>query len=166
MRSILFYLLAAVVLAGALNVLVQKRALYAALSLAVCLTGLAGVYFLLGAAFLGWIQLMVYAGAVMVLFVLTVMLVGPYSASAYRADRWAWRVQSVLLGLGLLVLTAYAAVSRFPAAAGSSADVDARAVGQLLFSRFLFPFELVSVLVLIALVGAVVLSRKRLPDDE
>ncbi|MBP7867854.1 MAG: NADH-quinone oxidoreductase subunit J [Acidobacteria bacterium] len=168
MSRTLFYLFAAVSLCGAVNVLLQKRTLNAALSLVVCLAGIAGVYFTLGAPLIGWIQFIVYAGAVMVLFVITIMLVGPYTASGERSDRLAWRIQSALLGCGVLVLVLFATArftTRPEALAATPPPGGVAPVGTLLFTRYLLPFELITVLVMIALVAAVVLARKKRPED-
>ncbi|NWG11905.1 MAG: NADH-quinone oxidoreductase subunit J [Acidobacteria bacterium] len=163
----LFYLFAVVAMAAAVNVLLQRRVFYSALSLIVCLTSVAGVYMLLQSPFIATVQVIVYAGAIMVLFLFVIMLLDPFSAEAARDKRRYLNYVAVLLGLAILIflyplLNAYelAHVPRLlDSAAGGVGSV--RRLAAVLFDEYLLPFELTSVLILVAIVGAVVLARRQ-----
>ena len=163
MIQILFFFFAAVAAGAAINVLVQKHVLYSALSLILMLTAMSVLFILLGAEFLAVIQIIVYAGAIMVLFIFVIMLLN-LPADEEGADRLRWlKFAGIPLGLFFLFLvtatlwnveTGTSAQSRF---IGST-----QAIGQTLFTEYLLPFEATSLLILIALVGAVVFAKKDL----
>jgi NADH-quinone oxidoreductase subunit J len=158
---ILFLAFGAVCVAGAVNLLAQKHPINSALSLIAVMAALAGEYLLLGAEFVAAVQVIVYAGAVMVLFVFVIMLLNAGEEEGTKGSRVA-----VMLGVpGMLtgaVLVAWVverhsgtesvAIGALP---GAPADL-----AQLLFHDFLLPFEVTSVLILIAIMGAVVLASK------
>jgi NADH-quinone oxidoreductase subunit J len=161
--AILFYSFAGLALAAAVGVVAQKDAILSALSLIVTLCSLAVIFGLLGSPFIAALQVIVYAGAIMVLFLFVLMLL-----NVPRREEGEGR-QSVLKGvaslLGVLFLVQVGAVvatqGRAPAPAGYEATT--QSVAQLLFStRFLYVFEATSVLILAALVGAVALAKKEL----
>ena len=170
MHLVLFFIFGAVCVGAAINLLVQKHPINSALSLIVVMGSLALLYLLLGAEFVAAIQVIVYAGAVMVLFVFTIMLL---NAGEEEVLPHSSRV-AVLLGVpGLIVGTAIViwVVSRragFDAIAiggpsvlnGTEGFGNPRAVAQLLFRDYLLPFEVTSILILIAILGAVVLARR------
>ncbi|HVP44909.1 MAG TPA: NADH-quinone oxidoreductase subunit J [Terriglobales bacterium] len=162
-HPVLFFVFAAVAVAGAINLLAQKHPINSALSLIVVMGALAVLYLLLGAEFVAAIQVIVYAGAVMVLFVFVIMLL---NAGEEEHDGAASRVAkifgypAVALGGGALI---YALATR--GAPGMQVEIGrflggTRQVGRLLFRDFLLPFEVTSVLILIAIMGAVVLGRR------
>src|SRR5246127_2070372 len=161
MHLILFIIFAAVCVAGALNLLIQRHPINSALSLIVVMGSLAVLYLLLGAEFLAAIQLIVYAGAIMVLFVFTIMLLNAGEEERTRGSRVA-----ILLGVpGMLIGgTLLAWVLLFHSGTGSAPVGallgDPKTIGQLLFHEFLLPFEITSILILIAIMGAVVLASK------
>ncbi len=158
----MFFIFAAACLAGALNLLLQKHPINSALSLIVVMGALAALYLLLGAEFVAVIQIIVYAGAIMVLFVFVIMLLNAGEEEVTRGSKVAKVLgyPALMLIAGLLV---YSLTHRFgqgaqlPAGAflGSTQDI-----GKLLFTDFALPFEITSVLILIAIMGAVVLSRR------
>lgn len=166
MYLVLFYICAAIAAVAALNVILQRRTMHAALSLVVCLAALAGIYFLLGAQFIGMIQLIIYAGAIMVLFLIVIMLLDPYHEVFLRTENTLWTVMAVALGGGLFTLLAVA-IGRFrppaapPGQAGPAAELNTEALATVLFQKYLLPFEAISILILVAVIGAVVLAKKR-----
>jgi len=165
MDVILFLIFAIIAVVCGINVVVQTHPISSAISLIGVMASLAVLYLLLGAEFLAAAQVIVYAGAVMVLFVFVIMLLN--AGSEVRRGR-SWMAQ--LLGLPLvfafLGLMAYFVQQLFPGAAtvhfGGFQHGTALDVGRALFTTYLLPFEVVSVLILIAILGAVVLARKEL----
>ena len=163
MIQILFFFFAAIAVGAALNVLVQKHVLYSALSLILMLTAVSVLFILLQADFLAVINVIVYAGAIMVLFVFVIMLLN-LPEDEDGADRLRWlKFIGIPLGLFFLVLVVTtlwnleANRGTQPQLVGSPA-----AIGQSLFTDFLLPFEVTSLLILIALMGAVVFAKRDL----
>jgi NADH-quinone oxidoreductase subunit J len=159
----LFLIFGALALGAALNLLIQRHPIDSALSLIVVMGSLAVEYMLLGAEFVAAIQVIVYAGAIMVLFIFVIMLL---NAGVEERTPKASRV-AYLFGLPGVVLvgviTAWVLITHDPASNkvivgelyGSGHDI-----GRLIFRPYLLPFEITSVLVLIAIMGAVVLARR------
>ncbi len=161
--TVLFFIFAIAAAAGAINLLAQKHPINSALSLIVVMGSLAALYLLLGAEFVAVIQVIVYAGAVMVLFVFVIMLL---NAGAEDVEGRGSRVAR-LFGYPAVILMA--ALLGYVLVARSAPDGNVRVgrflgttqdVGRLLFRDFLLPFEVTSVLILIAIMGAVVLARR------
>ena len=162
LHIILFLIFAAMALGGAISVLAQKRPIGSALSLIVVMGALAGLYLLLGAEFVAVIQVIIYAGAIMVLFVFVIMLVDAEGSETARTSRVALAVGLPSIVLGVLT-GAWIALKSFPADAKLSIGElhgTASNLGRLLFGEYLLPFEFTSALILIAIMGAVVLARK------
>jgi NADH-quinone oxidoreductase subunit J len=160
---LLFFIFAALAVAGALNLLIQKHPIASALSLIVVMGSLAGEYMLLGAEFVAVIQVIVYAGAIMVLFVFVIMLLNAgVEEHEARGSRVAWMFGfPAMLSLGILL----AWVLLRHDTAGAPVPVgamygSARLIAEQLFKPYLLPFEVTSVLILIAIMGAVVLARR------
>ncbi len=169
MHLILFIVFAAFCLAGAINLLLQTHPINSALSLIVVMTSLAVLYLLLGAEFLAAAQVIVYAGAIMVLFTFVVMLL-----NAGREERTLGSKAATVVGFpAVAALLAVAATVVLHTQAGSVAFGDnlSSQPGQtnldqlstVLFTNLLLPFEVTSVLILIAILGAVALAR---PHDQ
>ena len=163
MIQILFFFFAAIAVGAAINVLVQKHVLYSALSLILMLTAVSVLFILLQADFLAVINVIVYAGAIMVLFVFVIMLLN-LPEDEDGADRLRWlKFIGIPLGLFFLVLVVTtlwnlkASPGTQPQLVGSPA-----AIGQSLFTDFVLPFEVTSLLILIALMGAVVFAKRDL----
>ena len=162
MTEVLFLLFAAIALGAAINVLAQKHVLYSSLSLIVLLTAMSGLFILLQAEFLAVINVIVYAGAIMVLFVFVIMLLN-LPADEDGEDRLRWlKLVGIPMGLFLLFMVIRTvwdvnAVPGAPELAGTP-----QAVGASLFTDYVLPFELTSLLILIALMGAVVFAKKDL----
>jgi NADH-quinone oxidoreductase subunit J len=162
-HQVLFIIFGLICVAGAVNLLVQRHPINSALSLVVVMASLALIYLLLGAEFVAAIQVIVYAGAIMVLFVFVIMLL---NAGAEERSRGSYL--GLLLGVpGVIVLGCLVAWTMFShnqqlgGVRISPADFGATSpIGHLLFRDFLLPFEVTSVLILIAIMGAVVLGRR------
>jgi NADH-quinone oxidoreductase subunit J len=158
----LFLIFAAICAAGAVNLLVQNHPINSALSLIVVMASLALLYLLLGAEFVAVVQIIIYAGAIMVLFVFTIMLLNAGVEERSRGSRVAlmFGVPGLLIFAAIIgwVMTRHNAVNSELAIGQMYGS--AKAIGRLLFKDFLLPFEVTSVLVLIAIMGAVVLARR------
>ena len=163
MIEILFFFFAAVAIGAAINVLVQKHVLYSALSLILMLTSVSVLFILLRADFLAVIQVIVYAGAIMVLFTFVIMLLN-LPVDEDGADRLRWlKLLGIPLGLFFLFLVVATLWNVEPARTGSTLLTGSpQAIGHSLFTDYLLPFEATSLLILIALVGAVVFAKKDL----
>ena len=160
-QLLVFLLLAAMAIAGAVNLILQRHPIHSALSLIVVMGALAGLYLLLEAEFVAAIQIIVYAGAIMVLFVFVIMLLNAGVEERTSASRMA-AYAGVPLGAALLIVLAIrvtrASVSMTPQPTAERATHD---LAMLLFRNYVFPFELTSVLILIALLCAMVLAKRR-----
>jgi NADH-quinone oxidoreductase subunit J len=165
MEIALFSALATVAAVSGLLVIIQRHALYSALFLIINMGALAGLYVLLHAHFVWAVQILVYAGAIMVLFLFVIMLLNLPREEVVWAPH---DLRRVLLGaaLALLLLVELVLVVGLrgaPAAPTASPEFGTTAtVGRLLFTRFLVPFEITSVILLVAIVGAIVLAKKHL----
>ena len=166
MHEILFYIFAGIAIIGALNVIIQKKTMYAALSLVVTFAALALIYFLIGAQFIGLLQLIVYAGAIMVLFLIVILLLDPFTEVHLRNQSLAWAGMAIALGAALAGVLYFAFVQgATPAAPQPTTPLDAsghtQSLADVLFKQYLLPFEVISILILVAILGAVVLAKKR-----
>lgn len=161
MHLILFLIFAGCCLAGAINLLVQSHPINSALSLVVVMTSLAVLYLLLGAEFLAAAQIIVYSGAVMVLFVFVVMLLNAGREERTRGSRAARTVgvPAVVVLLGILVITILH-IQGLGSAALRQGLTPTEDLSRVLFHELLLPFEVTSVLILIAILGAVALARQ------
>ncbi len=167
METVLFYLFGGIALLAAINMVAQKRVVYSAISLIICLCAVAALYLLLEAPFIAAVQVIVYAGAIMVLFLFVIMLLDPFSAAVLRDKKKSLIYTGGLLGvfsLGLLIPRIW---SYKPSLTPRNPEVieggigSVRSVGQMLFSEYLLPFELTSILILVAIIGVVVLAKRR-----
>ena len=158
---VLFLVFGAICVAGAINLLAQKHPISSALSLVVVMASLAVEYLLLGAEFVAAVQVIVYAGAVMVLFVFVIMLLNAGEEERTGGSRIALMlgVPGVLAG-GLLVAWVLIRHSGESTIALGALPGSPKTIGRLLFHEFLLPFEVTSILVLIAIMGAVVLANR------
>lgn len=158
---ILFLAFGAVAVGGAVNLLVQRHPINSALSLIAVMAALAGEYLLLGAEFVAALQVIVYAGAIMVLFVFVIMLLNAGEEERTSGSRVAliFGVPGMLLG-SLLVAWVVLRHSGTEAVAIGALPGPPKTIGQMLFHEFLLPFEVTSILILIAIMGAVVLASR------
>jgi NADH-quinone oxidoreductase subunit J len=163
----LFLVFGAVCLAGAINLLVQRHPINSALSLVAVMAALAGEYLLLGAEFVGAVQVIVYAGAIMVLFVFVIMLLNAGEEERTRGSHIALLigVPGMLTG-GLLIAWVLLHHSGTETVGLGALPGPPKALAQLLFHDFLLPFEVTSILILIAILGSVVLAAKPEPSQE
>jgi NADH-quinone oxidoreductase subunit J len=163
MIEVIFFLFAALAVGAAINVLIQKHVLYSALSLIVLLVSMSGLFILLEADFLAVINVIVYAGAIMVLFVFVIMLLN-LPADEDGADRLRWlKFLGIPMALFLLfmILATLWNVGGETLVERQTAGTP-EAIGRSLFTDYLLPFEVTSLLILIALMGAVVFAKKEL----
>jgi len=162
-HEVLFIIFAVICVAGAINLLVQRHPINSALSLVVVMASLALIYLLLGAEFVAAIQVIVYAGAIMVLFVFVIMLLNAGSEERTRGSHIALfvGVPGVVVLAGTVAWLLIHSSGQLGSVQISSSDFgNTQAIAHLLFRDFLLPFEITSVLILIAIMGAVVLGRK------
>src|SRR5512142_1353427 len=164
LHYLLFFIFAALAVGGAINLLAQRHPISSALSLIVVMASLAVEYMLLGAEFVAAIQVIVYAGAVMVLFIFVIMLLNAGEEERTQRSKMARQAGAplALILLSLLTTVIYRQLPRNSMAQFGDFAGQTAPIGRLLFREFLLPFEVVSVLILIAIVGAVVLARKEL----
>jgi len=157
----LFSIFGLICVAGAVNLLVQRHPINSALSLVVVMGSLAGEYLLLGAEFVAAIQVIVYAGAIMVLFIFVIMLLNAGEEERTKGSRVAMLigVPGMLIG-SVLVAWVLTERSPTPAVAAGALPGPPKTIGWLLFHDYLLPFEITSVLVLVAIMGAVVLAAR------
>ena len=162
-QLIFFLILALIAISAAIGMLVSQNAVYSALFLILNLATVAIFYLLLGAPFIAMAQVTVYAGAIMVLFLFVIMLLGAEKLRQKTSLSWQQPLAILLAGL-LLVESVYIVFSRrniFPQAGSVSVSFGSPAqVGELLFNQYLLPFEVTSVLLLVAMIGAIVLTRR------
>ena len=162
-HQVLFIVFGLICVAGAINLLVQRHPINSALSLVVVMASLALIYLLLGAEFVAAIQVIVYAGAIMVLFVFVIMLLNAGAEERTRGSGIALfvGVPGVLVLAGMVAWLLVNSSTRLGGVnIGASDFGETHAIARLLFRDFLLPFEITSVLILIAIMGAVVLGKK------
>ena len=148
-------------MAGAINLLLQSHPINSALSLIVVMASLAVEYLLLGAEFLAAVQVIVYAGAIMVLFLITIMLLNAGKEEQTKGSRVAILIGIPGVAIGsVLVAWTLLHVPNLQSVPIGALKGDPRNIAELLFHDFLLPFEVTSVLILIAIMGAVVLASR------
>lgn len=167
MDAILFLLFATIAVACAVNLVLQRHPVTSALSLIGVMGSLAVLYLLLGAEFIAAVQLIVYAGAIMVLFLFVIMILNAGAEAKVPGRSLVAKILGVPVFLVFVGTVAWLVESRY-AHAGSPVEFGAftgggpREVGRSLFTSYLLPFEITSVLILIAILGAVVLAHKEM----
>ena len=159
---IIFFVLAALAVLGAVSLILQRHPIHSALSLIVVMVALAGLYLLMGAEFVAAVQIIVYGGAIMVLFVFVIMLL-----NAGEEERTNFSKLATYAGIPLAVATAgliAAAIVRssggLSTAGPNGALTSTKTLSMLLFLDFVYPFELTSFLILVAILGAIVLAQR------
>jgi len=170
LTQVIFYGAAGLAVLSALLVVLMKDAVRSALFLVVTFFCLAVIYVLLNAQFIAAVQVIVYAGAIMVLFLFVIMLMNAGSTGETVINKPVRRVVGAvvaLLLLGQLLAVAFAAATAGAVKGKFTQELIARAghseaIGTALFTKYLFPFEAISVLLLMAIIGAVVLAKKKL----
>ncbi len=166
MDLLVFWLMAVVAVGAAVLMLLQRNAVHSALFLIVNQFALAVLFVVLGAHFLAAVQVIVYAGAIMVLFLFVLMLLGIGNEVVVKEQMRGQRPAAVLLTLGLLVAIVGAlAAGVFDAEPASLAAANeggnVQAIGRILFTRYTFAFETAGILLVVAAVGALVLGKRQ-----
>ncbi len=171
-EMILFFIFGAVALIGAIAVISFRHPIYSALSLIVTFFAQAGLFVLLGAHFVAAVQVIVYAGAIMVLFLFVIMLLNLGTLSAKGALTGKLKGVAIILGILLAAQGIYIAVNALndtavgsekameKAAALAENPIETYDIGELLFTKYLLPFEVTSLILLAALIGVIVLVKR------
>lgn len=168
-EQILFIIFGIVALVGAISVISFRHPIYSALALIVTFFAQAGLFVLLGAHFVAAAQVIVYAGAIMVLFLFVIMLLNLGTLSVKGAMSGKLKGVAIVLGLLFAAEGIYIAVNALnntavPSAPPATTSVTTYQIGELLFSKYLLPFEVTSLILLAALIGVIVLVKRDSPD--
>jgi NADH-quinone oxidoreductase subunit J len=162
MAYFLFFLLAVVCVGAVLGMIFSRNQAYNALLLVLAFAALGGIFGLLSAPFIAVVQIIIYAGAIMVLFIFVIMMINLRVGIPAEKKKWTIYL-SVILAIFLIVEVIIAAKGSFQALAapGGEEIASPKALGNLLFTEYLYPFEITSVLIIAALVGAIILVKKK-----
>ena len=160
-ENIAFGIMAVIMTVSAIRVVTTKNVVHAALWLVIVLAGVAGIFILLGSEFVAVTQILVYIGAIVVLFLFGIMLTKAPMSGEEKLSRDNWLV-GALTAVALLALLAYSLVDSFgrDKLPQTLQPTDTRAISNSIFGTYLLPFELISVLLLAALIGAIVIARR------
>ena len=157
MTVVVFYVLAAVCLGGALGVVMARNVVYAALLLLLSLLGIAGIYLVLLAEFLALVQVLIYGGAIIIVALFVIMLTRQQEFRAMR-DNPQWPLAAaVAIGVFAVLFLAMREGSPFATERGSLGFAE---LGDSLFAQWAVPFEIASLVLLVALIGAIVIARE------
>ncbi len=163
-EAVTFWILGVLAVAGALGVVLAVNAVYSAMFLAMTMIILAVFYMVQDALFLGVVQVVVYTGAVMMLFLFVLMLIGVDSAESLKETLHGQRVAAVVVGLGfgilLLAAIGNVATGGFAGLTAANSGGNVEGLAALIFSRYLWAFELTSALLITAAIGAMVLAHR------
>jgi NADH-quinone oxidoreductase subunit J len=159
---VVFFVLAALAVIGAVSLILQKHPIHGALSLIVVMIALAGLYLLLGAEFVAAVQIIVYGGAIMVLFVFVIMLLnaGVEEHTSISKMAGAPGLLLVVALAGFVAATIAKSTEAVQAAPQTGEIASTFGISNMLFKDFVYPFELTSFLILVAVLGAVVLAQR------
>ena len=170
METVLFYLFGTIAVIAAISVVACRRVFYSAVSLIVCLCSVSALYMILQSPFIAAVQIIVYAGAILVLYLFVVMLLNLRAEESYHKQY----LVGLVIGLGILI-EAVLILSRsgfadraFPAAAPPP-DIlagNTEVIGRALYTTYLFPFEVASLILLVAMIGAIILAKKGMFDRQ
>lgn len=164
-----FYALAAVAIFASLRVVIHANPVHAILSMIVSLLAISGIFFILGAPFAGALEIVVYAGAIMVLFVFVIMMLNLGMANDAREERWldakTWALPTGLTIVIAVVLYAMIGLNHDEAAVIGGTTVSAKAVGTVLFTKYVLLVEVAALLLLAALVAAYHLGKESIDDE-
>jgi NADH-quinone oxidoreductase subunit J len=163
MQLLMFYLLGFGAVVSALLLVTNKRPVAAAMSLILTMLFLAGLYVLLDAHLIAVLQIIVYAGAIMVLFLFVIMLLNVEEKAGRLSNRKIAMQFVGILVVGAIMIAVTGLIKIGPAQVAATFGTT-KAIGQMLFTDFLLPFEIASILLLAAIVGAVVLAKRRIDD--
>ena len=164
-----FYSLAAVAIFASLRVVTQANPVHAILSMIVSLLAIAGIFFVIGAPFAGALEIVVYAGAIMVLFVFVIMMLNLGMRNDEREERWldagTWAIPTGLTIIIAVVLYAMIGLNHNEAALIGGTTISAKAVGTVLFTKYIMLIEVAALLLLAALVAAYHLGKEAIDDE-
>lgn len=164
-----FYALAAVAIFASLRVVTLANPVHAILSMIVSLLAISGIFFVLGAPFAGALEIVVYAGAIMVLFVFVIMMLNLGMSNDEREERWldagTWAVPTGLTIIIAVVLYALIGLNHNDAAMIGGSTISAKAVGTVLFTKYIMLVEIAALLLLAALVAAYHLGKESIDDE-
>lgn len=166
--AIPFLILATIAVVAALAMITSRNAIHAALFLVINFGTIATFYLMLNAPFLAMVQVAVYAGAIMVLFLFVIMLLGAERLGGQSQLKWQ-RPLSIFLSVALVIEGAYlifVQIGTEPELTETVVDSSPQAIAELLFNSYLLPFEITSVLLLAALVGAVTLTFRKTEKNQ
>lgn len=161
MGYFLFFLFAALCLGSVLGMIISKNQAYNALFLILAFACLGGIFGLLDAPFIAVIQIIIYAGAIMVLFIFVIMMVN--IRQGIPAEKKKWTLYLSLVLAAVLIIELFLSVKGAFLLPGSNLQEEASPVnlGRLLFTKYLYPFEITSILIIAALVGSIVLVKRK-----
>jgi len=159
---IIFFALAAIAVIGAINLIIQKHPIHSALSLIVVMVAIAGLYLLMGAEFVAAVQIIVYGGAIMVLFVFVIMLLNAGVEEHTSLSKLAGPpgLLLVLALAGFVAATLAKSGANVQSVAQAGALSSTKGISEMVFKDFVYPFELTSFLILVAILGATVLAQR------
>jgi NADH-quinone oxidoreductase subunit J len=171
-QQIFFYIFAVMAVGGALSVLLFRSPVYCALALVGTFGFLAAIFILLNNEFVAAIQILIYAGAIMVLFLFVIMLLNLRTVAPFSLKWSLPKVLGVAVSIG--ILAQMIGVFTSPAARLGPVDVYSperianegaiQIIGQILFTDYVLPFEVISVLLMVAVIGAVIIAKRHLPE--
>ncbi len=158
----IFFVLAAIAVLGALSLILQRHPIHSALSLIVVMIALAGLYLLMGAEFVAAVQIIVYGGAIMVLFVFVIMLLNAGVEERTNVSKLAGiaGIPLAVALLGFLAVVIWRSNETAQAGLQSGTLANTKDISFMLFKDFVYPFELTSFLILVAILGAIVLAQR------
>jgi NADH-quinone oxidoreductase subunit J len=163
-QNVAFWVLAVISVAAGLGMVVARRAVHCAVLLAVVMLSLAVLYILLGAPFLAFVQIIVYTGAVLMLFLFVLMIVGITARDAIVETIKGQRLAAGLVGIGMLVLLVlvigHAAIGPSAPSSANYSGSNVQGIATLIFTTYVFPFEVTSALLITAALGAMVLAHR------
>lgn len=156
--SIAFYLFGLVAVGGAIGMIVARKLVHSAIFLVVSFLGVAAIYLLARADFLAGVQVLIYAGAIMILMLFAIMLT---PGQVEVASRLGQQLAAALVAAAFLVISAFTLTgANWPLAQTLSDKPTTEAIGQLILGKYVLPFEMASVLLLAAMVGAILIARE------
>ena len=170
MEQLAFYVMSAIILAGALAMIMARSLVRSVIWMVVSFVGVGALFIMLGAEFVGAVQIIVYAGGIVVLFLFVIMLVnlGDLQRMEYLQRQWLPAVLLVCLLLAELGFMVWGGAVDTPAPSPEQLEATLRGlggntetVGMVLYTEYILPFEVVSVLLLVAMIGAIYLAKKQ-----
>jgi NADH-quinone oxidoreductase subunit J len=167
-NMLIFIFLAIVAIAAAAGLILSRNPVYSALFLILNFLSVAVFYLILGAPFIALAQITVYAGAIMVLFLFVIMLLGATKPKEVEPLKWQ-RPLAIVLAVAVLLEGLYALITRISISVTTTAPdallADPKTLAQVLYNKYSLPFEITSVILLVAAIGAVVLTKKSVKEE-